>query len=699
MDPAPRKPHADTGSSHLTIPSPTVDSRMFADIVERDPEPTMILVPPDFACAYLNEGARMLLGREDAIGKPFAEVAPQLAGELGPAFGRVMSVKRPYVVSDVRTDVPRFGKTARSAYFTFALSPLDTSGGNTALLLQASETTAAVMALMASEEAAERALREAGELDAVFRNLTDAVLVFDSSGKIVHANPAAVSTLAFDPVGMSRRDVVRALDYRDAAGRRVTGDRTPAARALRGERVVDEPLTLRRNDGARQSVLVSASAFSAQGSTLGVAVTLHDVTEREQLLAESRESHALSDALNRINAAIDSSLDFDSIMEAVVRESSLVLGADRAAVAVPETGGWVARYLFGGPPGVTSIPVPESDAPNIDELAASPEPIIITDAAPDPRVSPGDARHGSFGALVAIRLESRGELVGMLRFVWANRPIEFGPRRRDFLEKLAAVVSLGLENARLLAAERHVSDTLQSALLAIPKAVTGIDCGTLYRSASETARVGGDFYDLFELERHGAALVIGDVSGKGLPAAALTALVKNTIRAYAEEGHDPATTLSMTNTVVLASSETETFVTVFLGYLESGSGDLLYCGAGHPRPILKRHDGTVEVLETRSPVIGAFEGGAFADTWARLGRGDVLLLYTDGVTEAHCPDGLLGETRLVEFIEKLPPTRPGGLPEKVFDFVLDCAGGELSDDVAILAVGLTRYRAGASAYT
>ncbi len=523
------------------------------------------------------------------------------------------------------------------------------------------------------------------ELGAVFAALVDPVFVLDTHQHVVRANPAALAALGFDPVGMDRDEINRRMEYRHPDDRPVTREEMASARAEQGRPYTEEPLVITGADGSRRSMLVSSAVYESNGERLGSVVTFHDVTDRQRLLEDLREEVELSEALNRISASVHLSLSFEQIMEAVVMGSAEALGASRAAVALREGDAWVARYLFGAPWGVKEIPIPESEYHYIDEVAISTEPQMIADALHDPRLEPAVASREHVGAVASMRLDVRGELLGVLRFTFAQ-PIAFTRPRYDFLTKLAVIVSLGLENARLLETERHVSETLQSALLAIPGEIHGVRCGTLYHSASQTARVGGDFYDMFELDAGRVALAIGDVSGKGLEAAAMTALVKNTIRAYAEEGHGPATVLSMTNKLLLGSFQPESFVTVFFAVLDTASGELAYCSAGHPRPMLRRRDGTVERLETRSPFVGAFAAAEFVESRIRLASGDCLLMYTDGVTEARCDDGLLGEDRLADYLTGLPATPANELPPKVFAYVLEFACGELCDDVAMLAV-------------
>lgn len=134
--------------------------------------------------------------------------------------------------------------------------------------------------------------------------------------------------------------------------------------------------------------------------------------------------------------------------------------------------------------------------------------------------------------------------------------------------------------------------------------------------------------------------MIGDVSGHGLEAAALTSVTKNTIKAFAVEGQSPGAVLKKTNLVpihALQGSEATSrhFVTAFYGVLDPANGQLLFSSAGHPPAIIRRQSGEAIVLDCPSPVIGVFEEAHYEDGAENLNRGDLLLLYTDGLTEAR----------------------------------------------------------------
>jgi serine phosphatase RsbU (regulator of sigma subunit) len=245
-----------------------------------------------------------------------------------------------------------------------------------------------------------------------------------------------------------------------------------------------------------------------------------------------------------------------------------------------------------------------------------------------------------------------------------------------------------IESTRLYETQHHIADILQEALLVSPRKLPGIDFGYLYRSATEEARVGGDFYDLFELEHNKLGIILGDVSGKGLEAATLTSLVKNTIKAYAYLETSPASIMKKTNEIVVKSSAPGVFVTVFFAILNNKSGEFIYCNAGHPLPIVKKSSSETFFLTTNSTAIGVFEKEEFAESLGELNKEDVLILYSDGVTEARRNDKFYGDEKLIEFIRALEPTKAKKLPPIIFEEITNYTGGPLQDDVVFLAVSL-----------
>ena len=276
-------------------------------------------------------------------------------------------------------------------------------------------------------------------------------------------------------------------------------------------------------------------------------------------------------------------------------------------------------------------------------------------------------------------------------------------RRRAEAERDEALVDLvraneelqilALENSRLYAVEHRIAETLQEAILALPKDVLAVDYFMRYVSATEHARVGGDFYDVFEISDHSLGLIVGDVSGKGLEAASLTAMVRTVIRATALDDKTPAAVMAKTNDVVERFTENETFVTVFFAILDTKSGRLRYVGAGHPSVMIKRAAGETEILPSSSSLVGAFPKVSFSDEETTLGAGDTLFLYTDGLTEARAASHeFYGEERLVEVLSGLADSAtPECVVDAVFEDVTLFAGSRPSDDMALVAIRLATH--------
>jgi serine phosphatase RsbU (regulator of sigma subunit) len=250
---------------------------------------------------------------------------------------------------------------------------------------------------------------------------------------------------------------------------------------------------------------------------------------------------------------------------------------------------------------------------------------------------------------------------------------------------------LAFENARLYATEHYIAETLQETLLTMPKKLPGVVFSHKYQSATEVAKVGGDFYDIFELEHQKVGIIIGDVSGKGVQASALTSVVKNTIKAHAYDTFGLAGVIGKTNEVLLKTAGPGLFVTVFFGVLDTKSGALKYCNAGHPQPIIRRKDGQAFFLPVSSPVTGVSDLFKFTEGKETLRQGDLLVAYTDGVIEARHDAGLFGEERLHDLIAGAD-VGATEITDAIFSEILKYAGGKLTDDVAILSLSLGHHQ-------
>ncbi len=241
------------------------------------------------------------------------------------------------------------------------------------------------------------------------------------------------------------------------------------------------------------------------------------------------------------------------------------------------------------------------------------------------------------------------------------------------------------ETARLLAERSDMFRQLQTALVHVPKELPGIAIGHVYRSATKEAEVGGDFYDVFEAMDGRIGVLIGDVSGHGIEAARIATLVKDTVYAFAYQSRRPHLVLYKTNQVLLQKGQPG-FVTAFLGFLDHNTGALKYASAGHPPPLVAA-SGAQVFLESSGLPLGVFPHAYYQDRATTLAPGSILLLYTDGVTDARRGQDRFGEEGLVQSVSEVATLEAKTLPSLVLADALRFSGQRLDDDVALLAVG------------
>jgi len=197
--------------------------------------------------------------------------------------------------------------------------------------------------------------------------------------------------------------------------------------------------------------------------------------------------------------------------------------------------------------------------------------------------------------------------------------------------------------------------------------------------------MGGDFYDFIELPGGRIGLVMADVSGKGVPAAFFMAVARTNLNALAVTASGPADCLQRTNDVLLTQNPMDLFVTVFYAVFDPATGSLAYANGGHNPPLIRRANGTVEMLTAASGlVLGMFPATYEQDT-AQLAPGDTLVLYTDGVTEAFNVDvQMYEEARLVERVRADGGGSAKTLVASIFDSVIGFSGAApQSDDITV----------------
>jgi serine phosphatase RsbU (regulator of sigma subunit)/PAS domain-containing protein len=261
-------------------------------------------------------------------------------------------------------------------------------------------------------------------------------------------------------------------------------------------------------------------------------------------------------------------------------------------------------------------------------------------------------------------------------------------------EELAEHLAIAIGVDRMFRRGTEVAQALQASLLParLPR-VPGLDFAAAYIAASDWQEISGDFYDVFPAKGEddvvdGWGIVVGDVCGKGEEAATITAAARHAVRAIAHDNPHPAEVLGKVNSVLLTGGFDERFVTASLAYLRPDDGKVrvLLAGAGHPGPGLVRSDGRVEVLECGGMPLGLFDSAEPGTSELVLAPGDLLFFYTDGVTDARGTDMSYFQDRLADQLASVAGQSAAATVRAVQELVTEFSGGELRDDMTMLAV-------------
>jgi serine phosphatase RsbU (regulator of sigma subunit) len=298
---------------------------------------------------------------------------------------------------------------------------------------------------------------------------------------------------------------------------------------------------------------------------------------------------------------------------------------------------------------------------------------------------------------VVVPLLVRGRSLGALTLVHAESGQRFDEVDLAFTAQLAGVAAIALDNARLYEEQRRIAQTLQDALLpAVLPDVPGVRVAARYRPQTDDRaglHVGGDLYDVVAGATPGTwGVVVADVCGKGPEAAARTALIRHTLRAEVDHGHGPAEVLRRLNRAMLreTSGSPFRFATVAHGRLtvDGDGATVTIASAGHPSPLVRR-GGNVETVAAPGTLLGVYPDIELTETTIRLERGDIMVFYTDGVTEARGVNGFYGDDRLATLVAAAPTPTADMLADALLADVVGFQQGRLHDDVALLILEAT----------
>jgi len=539
------------------------------------------------------------------------------------------------------------------------------------------------------------------QLQDMLGSLTEAVTVTDAERHMRYANQAAADLLGCatpeELVALPLGTIFAQWESTHEDGRPVQAEDVPSYKIVNGQPA--EPLLTRivnRETGVQRWRLVKAAPLRGpNGERMAVSV-IEDVTEAKE--AELRQTF-----LARAGATLSSSLDYEETLQRV------------AQLVVPGLADWCALDVLDANQRLRLVAVAHVDPgkvafarefrdrfppdPNEDSglygvlRSGRPElypdlPDELLEQSIEDREQLESIRALGMRSVMLIPMDVGGHTIGVLTMVSAESRRTFDEDDLVFAGDLARRAATAVENARLYTERATAALTLQESLLpARLPTVPGWQLASSYAAGDTTAEVGGDFFDVVELDE-GFLAVVGDVTGKGVQAAALTAQARHTLATAARFDPSPAAVVGLLNDVLVHRTEISLLTVACAHVVGSESGARLrITSAGHPLPVLVRPGQAPRTVGPPGLLLGITGTARWAESEIELAPGDTLLFYTDGITDTPSGSERFGEERLLAALPDAPAD-PREMIAAVLSALREFQVGDVVDDRAMLALQL-----------
>jgi serine phosphatase RsbU (regulator of sigma subunit)/HAMP domain-containing protein len=459
--------------------------------------------------------------------------------------------------------------------------------------------------------------------------------------------------------------------------------------AYGGHSILLAPIGLEGDHGA--VLVVALNATELQPGDLAVTDAVADevalALDNAYLYGRAVTRAANLETVFRISQVVGSSLNVNVVLNRVLDVVQKIFNADAVALMTYDPVRRVitsdmARGLV--PSAVLELEVrPGEDVPGY--VFASGEPAVFRDLHGDMGGLPAVAAQSGLRSLIAVPLLARGHSIGVL-IAFSEDVAAFTEEDVSLLRTFASQAALAVDTARMYSREHRIAHRLQTSIRPeqLPE-FPGLETGTAYvPAAAPDAEIGGDFYDMMAGPDGRPFVVIGDVAGKGIEAATKTSMIRYSVRALVAAGFSPAMVLAELNRLVCATGEPSDIVTLWVGAVETDAGRVVWADGGHPPGLVRRANGQTDLLGPTGPLLGAISTAEYDERACDLDEGDLLVLYTDGVTEARRGNKFFGDERLRESL--VDEGSAQDVADRVLGDVRRFVRGDLRDDVAVLAV-------------
>ena len=423
---------------------------------------------------------------------------------------------------------------------------------------------------------------------------------------------------------------------------------------------------------------------------------MNDITEIQKLKLAVKELSVLND----ISTAVSTTHDLDQVIELIVHECVNHLNVEQGAIMLLDQNETDDKFH-------TIIREVETETDIIPYhfgvqlsgwMVKNQKPLLINDVPSDDRFTNLSDDEFPIKSILSAPLKTKGRLIGVLNVF--NKISEDGFTLDDqrILSIIATQSAQVVENARLydeeqslkkIEEELKIANDIQTRLL--PKTnpqINGFDIASKSVPAKE---VGGDYYDFIQIDENNIVICLGDISGKGMPAALLMANLQATLRGQALFTSSSGECLTRANKLLYRSTDKQNYATLFYGILDSSNDTFRFSNAGHNPPILMNSDKKVIRLTKGGTVLGFMEDFQFEEDSVNLKKGDTIIIYSDGIDEAfNIDDEEYGEENLLSIIKDILSLDAEKIIENVFESVRShVQDAPQSDDITIVVIKKT----------
>lgn len=466
-----------------------------------------------------------------------------------------------------------------------------------------------------------------------------------------------------------------------------------------GDRIYAGHLTIEvrveRNEATRD-VVSFVSAANAFDQNQAVYTNLEKVLGQTRVLKKVRSGSTtlatarVVDSLIRAGQELASHRPLDKLFEVILELSLSAVDAARGVILTLEKNSNLKVRASKGADFAISTAVR-------DRVLSDKMSLMISDAQMDEafREQRSIVVH-KVRSMMAVPLQVGNRVIGLIYVDTGFLLKPFSQEDLDLLTVMANVAAIRIEQARLIEVEQSeklmeselasASDIQRNLLPTANPRLAGYEIAGFNLSCNT---VGGDYYDFLPYPDGRLAIVVGDVAGKGLSAALIMSSLQARVHMLVESSPDPASALTILNRNVTKRSLPGRFITFFYGLLDPATGKLRYANAGHNHPLLLRKDGESTELKGHSMVMGILEDVEYQTYEVTLDPGDILALFSDGVTEARAQDGAdeFGEQRLAQFLGRQRAAAPCQMINDLMTHVRDWTGQTaFADDFTMIIV-------------